>query len=426
MMMRVHWGMAVLALAVQAPALHATPPAVAAVLAIERPNVVLIIADDLDTATFNRGVSLGLFPNITALAVRGSVFTNAFVTNAVCCPARVTLLTGQYSHNHGVRTIHPPTGGISAFDDRSTLAVWLKQGGYRTGHVGKYLNGYGSADANRDGVRDEHDIRYIPPGWDDWQSLFEPSSSWMYHYAVNDNGVFSVYGAGEPDYQTDVLADRAADFIVESAQLPSSTPFFLSVSPSVPHMEVAPDIKAGTYPDAWPWTVRPAPRHIGTVNRPLDLIPSLNEIDVSDKPEWVQQLPVLTAQDREYLRIKSQSRLAALRAFDDLVGTLVETLRVTGELDNTFVVLTSDNGYHLGEHRLTEKLTAYEESIRVPLIVAGPGVPSQLLRQMVTNTDIAPTIVDVANVQPGLPADGLSMRPVVGISRRHMAAAFPD
>ena len=116
-------------------------------------------------------------------------------------------------------------------------------------------------------------------------------------------------------------------------------------------------------------------RHIGTVNGPLDLIPSLNQIDVSDKPEWVRQLPVLTAQDREYLRIKSQSRLAALRAFDDLVGTLVETLRVTGELDNTFVVLTSDNGYHLGEHRLTEKLTAYEESIRVPLIVAGPGVP---------------------------------------------------
>jgi arylsulfatase A-like enzyme len=313
-----------------------------------------------------------------------------------------------------VRTNYDPGGAVRALDDRSTIATWLQGAGYRTSFVGKYLNGYGSLDVNRDGVRDINDIRYVPPGWTDWQALFDPTTYRMYHFAINDNGAFAVHGGSPADYQTDALASRAARFIHASETADDAAPFMLVVMPTAPHVEVPTEFTLEQYSDVWRFTIRPAPRHAGTIGFGLPGPPSFNESDVSDKPGWLRDTrPALAEVDTAYVRHKYQARLGSLRAVDDMIGTIVAALTATGEMENTVLIFSSDNGYHLGEHRLGEKLDAYEESIRVPLYVAGPGVLRQSLAQMVANNDLAPAIADFAGVTPGLPVDGRSFKPLL-------------
>ena len=180
-------------------------PAVGFASPVTRSNIVVVMADDLDVHTLNRAISRGYMPNLVRYIVsRGVSFSNAFVTYPVCCPSRATFLTGQYAHNHNVRSNLSPSGGVTKLDDASTIGTWLHDAGYRTGYVGRYLNDTGRSDVNKDNVRDVNDINYVPPGWDDWQALFEPSTSWMYNFAINDNGVFAVHGSTETEYQTDV------------------------------------------------------------------------------------------------------------------------------------------------------------------------------------------------------------------------------
>jgi N-acetylglucosamine-6-sulfatase len=183
---------------------------------------------------------------------------------------------------------------------------------------------------------------------------------------------------------------------------------------SAPHNELWLGIPADTYRDLWPWSIRPAPRHVGTVPIGLPPVPSFNESDLGDKPPWLQAHPPLTAEDAAYARRKYQDRLAATRAVDDLVGTLVQALARNGELETTVLVFTSDNGYLIGEHRLPEKLYAYEESIRVPLVIAVPGGPAgQSAGQLVVNNDLAPTIAEMAGATPDLAVDGRSLLPLL-------------
>ena len=138
-----------------------------------RPNIVVIMADDLDVGSLTTLETIGYMPNLTThVILPGMRFTNSFVTNSLCCPSRATFLTGQYAHNTGVRSNNPPDG-ISNFDDRSTVATWLHDAGYRTGYVGKYLNGYGQVDVTGDGMLTGTDHAYVPPGWTDWQGLLD-------------------------------------------------------------------------------------------------------------------------------------------------------------------------------------------------------------------------------------------------------------
>jgi arylsulfatase A-like enzyme len=379
-----------------------------------RPNVVVVMADDLDSRAFGRMLGLGLLPNVqAALVARGVTFRNSFASNPLCCPSRATFLTGQYSHNHRVLSNAPPNGGVVRMNDRSTLATWLQAAGYRTSMVGKYLNYYGMDDINKDGARNALDALYIPPGWSDWQALVDPSTYLMYGYTMNDNGAFVTYGDGPADYQTDVLAARAVRFI-DAGEAEDDVPFFLSVFTSAPHNELWVGIPADTYQDLWPWSIRPAPRHLGTVTVGLPPVPSFNEGDVADKPPWLRAHPPLTTEDVAFARRKYQDRLGAMRAVDDLVGTVVQALARNDELQTTVLVFTSDNGYLVGEHRLPEKLYAYEESIRVPLVIAVPGGPGpHSAGQLVLNNDLAPTIVEMAGATPDLAVDGRSLLPLL-------------
>jgi arylsulfatase A-like enzyme len=385
--------------------------------AAPRLNVVVIMADDLDVHALDTMVALGRMPAFKANFLDSGIrFTQSFVTNALCCPSRATFLTGQYSHNHGALSNTRPNGGVTRLRDESTLATWLDEAGYRTGYIGKYLNGYGLNWVNvPDSPLPQHDPRYRPPGWDDWQGLVDPTTYRVYNYVISDNGTLVRYGRRRQDYQTDVLAERAASFITRTPG-----PFFLAVNPLAPHIEVE-GVQTYRWRNSWQWAIRPAPRHEDSVTVGLlpALKPSFNEPDLSDKPVW---RPQLDAEDlagapgtpRGGLLAQYRSRLASLRAVDDLIQRVFRALRITGRLANTVVIFTSDNGYLYGEHRLSGKLAAYEESIRVPLYVHVPwSAQPRTVDRLVTNADLAPTIAELAGAVPALPVDGRSFAPLL-------------
>jgi arylsulfatase A-like enzyme len=377
-----------------APPPHATPKAGGA-----RLNLVLVLTDDQTLE------SLRVMPQTLRLvAEAGTTFSNAFVSFPLCCPSRATLLTGQYAHNHGVRGNQPPGGGVGALDQTNTLPVWLQGAGYYTAHVGKYLNGYGEV------VPPD-----VPPGWSRWLALVDPSTYSLYDYTLSDDGALVHRGSDPADYQTDVLAAAAERVIRERA---GRGPFFLSVAPVAPHLERSDAGGKGKAP-------RPAPRHAGRfAGEPLPAKPSFDEADVSDKPRSLQRLPRLTAAVQANVVETYRAQLASLLAVDDLVARLVGTLAEVGELDRTLLVFTSDNGFFHGEHRIRDgKFLPYEEAVRVPLLVRGGGFPVGVTAtQLVSNVDLAPTLLAAAGAEPGRVLDGepllpLALDPGAGRSR---------
>jgi N-acetylglucosamine-6-sulfatase len=351
-----------------------------------RPNIIFIVTDDLDAASASKVPPLKGY-----IADKGLTFDNAFVTSALCCPSRATILTGQYPHNHLVRSNVPPVGGFKTFRElgreRSTLATWLDEAGYETALFGKYLNGYGKVGRN-----------HVPAGWDEWYGAVEPTQ-------LNQNGQLVTYEADT--YLDDALSGLAQDFVRRQER--KDAPFFVYLSTHAPHAPAKPSLRhEDLYEDLR------APR-----------APSFDEADVSDKPRWVRNLSLDSAEERRIDELYSK-RLKTMAAVGEMIGGLLRTLEQTGKLDNTYLVLTSDNGYHMGQHRLgLGKQTAYEEDIRVPLMIRGPGVPAGISRdEMVLNNDFAPTFADLAGLPPPASVDGRSFASLLDRSQRNDPASW--
>jgi N-acetylglucosamine-6-sulfatase len=358
-------------------------------LSPRQPNVVVVMTDDQTVESMRV-----MQRTRRLLGAGGLTFANSFVSYPLCCPSRATLLTGQYSHNHGVESNAPPSGGYAKLDHANTLPVWLQQVGYHTAHIGKYLNGYGTLNPTE-----------VPPGWSEWYATVDPSTYDFYGYTVNENGTLKTYGQAPADYQTDVHTRRAVDVITR--QVGSDQPLYLSVAYLAPHAD-APDghDDNGHLPD-------PAPRHQGAfADEPLPRPPSFNEPDVADKPAFIRALPPLGQQRIRQVERNYRARLASLLAVDEGVAAIVGALERTGRLDDTYLVFTADNGFFHGEHRIpTSKFLLYEESARVPLLLRGPGItPGTTATGKVANIDLAPTVVALTGAQAGRPMDG---RPLV-------------
>jgi N-acetylglucosamine-6-sulfatase len=363
-----------------------------------KPNLLVIMTDDLETD------DLKALPSVRGLAEQGTTFSNSFVGYSLCCPSRATYLTGQYNHNNGVLSNAPPDGGFGRLDHTNTLPMWLQAAGYHTTHIGKYLNGYESASFHTT----------VPPGYSDWQGLAIGTYR-MYDYSINDNGTLVPYGTAPADYQTDVLANRAVAAI--RARVRSSQPFYLKFSPLAPHGSGAVAGHNGQGPD-------PAPRHRGAfAGEPLDVGPAYDEVDVSDKPASIQGLPRISAQARAGIDTRNRRRLASLLAVDEAITRMIAELRAAGELDQTIIAFTSDNGWQEGEHRVVQgKVRVYEPSIRVPLIIRGPGFAAGAVAPaMAINVDLPRTLAAVAGAVPGRVQDGLDLREVAGGSQRALA-----
>lgn len=358
-----------------------------------KPNVVVVMTDDQTLE------SMRVMPGVRrVLADRGTTFERAFVSNSLCCPSRSTFLTGQYSHSHGVLGNRPPDGGYARLDKSEWLPIWLQRAGYRTVHIGKFLNGYGIDSPPTE----------VPPGWSEWYASVDPSTYSFYGYTLNENGALNTYGFDRNPlfYSTDYFGERALSVIARMGE--TRTPFFLSVAFLAPHSGGPRD------PDDPPGLASPspAPRHRDRfAGAPLPADPSFNEADVSDKPTFLQGRPPIGAARARAIEENYRQRLESLLAVDEAVVRMVDALRSEDELDNTLIVFTSDNGFFHGEHRVPNgKVLVYEPSIRVPLLMRGPGVPEGARRrQLVTNADLAPTILEATGALPGKPQDGRSL-----------------
>ena len=361
------------------------------------------------------------------IAERGTTFATSVVSFPLCCPSRATFLTGQYAHNHGVQWNNAPTGGYYKLKQRETLPVWLRRVGYRTIHIGKFLNETG-----------ERDPTEIPKGWDDWHGSVDPSTYGYYDYTLNHNGVLKTYGDKPEDYSTDVYADLAAQAIRNATK--AGKPFFLNVAPLAPHtVAVASAARKEGLPAV------PAPRHTDRfATAELPRYPNFNEADISDKPAVEAFFPEpMTEEQIAALTDHYRGRMGSLLAVDDLVQHVVRALKRAGVYDDTDIIYTSDNGWILGEHRLRDpvsedgravgvKYVPFEGSSRVPLIAAGPDFPAgKKVRGVAVNADLASTIAAITGAEPKLPQDGLSLvraarRPAVLKNRAVLLETFEN
>ena len=347
----------------------------------ERPNLILIVTDDQTIAQLNEAT----MPNtLELLGEHGTTFTNAIVTTPLCCPSRATMITGQYGHNNGVLANRP--GYEALVQRRDVLPAWLHAAGYRTAHVGRWMNGFRKS---------------FPkgplPGWDRWFTLGE--SHTYFGYRINDNGREKHFGRGRQSYVTQVLNGVARRFIQRAVKGPR--PFYLQLDHIAPHADGKKGDKSGACAHS---AIPPSRLPTGFEGATLATPPSFNEADVSDKPSFVHRRPPLNPGQIAELERQNRCRLATLPAVDEGIRRIVEELAKAGELDNTAIAFVSDNGYFFGEHRIrTEKYLAYEEAIRVPMLIrwpAGMGTPGAEVDAPVANIDLAPTFLSLAGAPP--------------------------
>jgi arylsulfatase A-like enzyme len=380
----------------------------------DRPNIVVIMTDDM------RDDELQWMPNVQRLiADRGVRFVNSFSPFPLCCPARASFITGQYTHNHGVWS-NAPEFSISALDESSTIATDLAMAGYQTAFVGKYLNGYGMEWGPPEGG---DFLRYIPPGWHDWRGSITalyapgtPEAGGTYDYfstTLNRNGSLRGHRGL---YQTRVFGHETADLVHGLARSPR--PFFLWSSFVAPHTggpNEPDDPEPVTREDGQKARIStPArPRDVkGLLDDHIDAPPdAVRQDDVTTKPGYLHQAPPLNQAETDALTVLTRQRAESLLVVDEEVERIVASLEATGELDRTVLVFLSDNGYLIGEHgALQKKRRHYEAAIRIPLLIAGPGIPEGEVRgDPFLITDLVPTFLELAGSRSPRVLDGVSM-----------------
>lgn len=341
------------------------------------PNILFILTDDQDT---DLGGMTHMKNVRNLLQEQGTTFSNMYTTTPLCCPSRASILTGRYSHNHEIVN-NSLSGNCSSKQwqntaEKHTFAVDAQKSGYSTYFIGKYLNQYGRKSVGG--------IEHKPPGWDDWYALV--GNSKYYNYTMSDNGSPEQHGHNfTEDYATNVMGRRAVQTLVRHANdhYFFYKPFLMMVSLPAPHSPWDTDPK---YADVYKDLKAPRTDHFNVLGK--------------DK-HWLlrQATNPMTSDSIDYLDNAYRKRLETLLSVDDLVKDLMTTLEKIKQIDNTYVIFSSDNGYHLGQFSLPlDKRQLYEFDIRVPLVIKGPGVSKNVTRaEPVLNIDIAATISDIVN-----------------------------
>ena len=355
------------------------PPA-----ATGRPNFVVIIADDMAYGLFGSGRRLPFLqlPNLQALAAQGVQFDHAFVTTSLCSPSRATILSGLYSHAHGVTANENQELAASI----PTFPMYLHQAGYKTAFIGKW-----HMDSSRDSPR---------PGFDHWVSFRGQG--------VYDDPALNVDGTvvKRSGYITDLLTDYAVEWLNQR----TSEPFLLVLAHKAPHAPF-----------------EPAPRHEGAFVGASLPEPGNFEDTFAGKPSWQRRYAVCGGTVTAFTECPDPqpptlavtpwpdhvpwmlNYTRTLLALDESVGRVLSTLDGRGLGRSTYVLFMSDNGFFLGEHRLGDKRVAYEESLRVPMVMRGPGIAPRTSSALVLNLDVAPTVLDLAGVPVPAAMQGKSL-----------------
>ena len=371
----------------------------------QKPNIIVLESDDQSVSQFQRAIMPRTFREIVD---SGTTFSQMVATPPLCCPSRAATITGDYPHNNGVidngRRAYP-----KLVDKENVLPVWLQRAGYRTGLVGKFIDGYVRAGG-----------RLPAPGWDHWFMFGKPRSYWG--PTILDNDRFRKFGSHR--YLTDVLNRDANQFV--RSHVGKKDPFFLWYAPWAPHRAEADGADRDAPACASNAKALPLPseyKRFKHAQVPDLSRPSFNESDVSDKPAPFDDLPPLSSGDVRTIKERWRCGAAALATFDRGIGEIVRTLRRAGELDNTMIVYTSDNGVSFGEHRIPHgKIRPTDEANRVPTVIR-PATSQIHARREVSDepvgmVEVAPTILDAADARPCNAGgcrtiDGTSMWPLL-------------
>lgn len=388
----------------------------------KKPNIIFFLMDDLDKVVMERFYPK-LLPSAIKLQEEGVKFKNAFVANSICCPSRATILSGLYPHNTSVFTNVGKYGGRQSFlHEDKTIATILQGAGYQTFMAGKYLNGFH--------FKGGGELPKLPLGWDEGHVFvdggFAAYRGYNYHLPNWKNGKQFVgeRGSKEEDYSTDVIKSKAINYLQSYVDSKNSKPFFMYLTPTCTHLPLPPASRHMARATDF-WEKNPLP-----TNRPNFYKVNLNEV-----PSWLRDSWTARTTNREkngYLmaRIgglppngyKSSDlswnqmdwflRVGNIMACDEFINEMVELTKKNGLFKNTVFIVTSDNGYNLGAHGLINKMAPYEESVRVPLFIAG-GSDTKIKKgfvekEWVSNIDFMPTIIELARVENPYTVDGLS------------------
>lgn len=341
----------------------AAAPGASSAAAPNSPNILVIVTDDQRAGPF-----LGM-PRTEEIFGSGLVYENAFATTPLCCPSRVSIFTGRYAHNHGVKYFNP-----SRLDQTTTVQSYLQANGYRTAIYGKYLNNW--------------QVVVDPPFFDDWATFPQSTAS------TYSGGEWNVDGTVREveEYSTDFIAAQASE-LLRSTESDDATPWFVYLAPPAPHEPYSPEpaYERSKVPD---WRGNPA----------------VFEKDVSDKPSYIRDVTRYCGFECG-TKIRS-AQIRTLMSVDDMVASVFGELEALGEAENTIAFYTSDNGLLWGEHNLNEKRPPYIPSIKVPLIMRWPQrIPAGRDERIVANIDIAPTILEAAGIpqRSDVPMDGMSL-----------------
>ncbi|GKT61402.1 hypothetical protein ColTof4_01483 [Colletotrichum tofieldiae] len=388
------WALALMLYAVAALAFQSEREQIPLALSNERKNVVIILTDDQD-ATMD---SVAYMPRLKEHIIdQGVSFANHFTTTAICCPSRVSLWTGRQPHNTNVTDVDPPYGGFPKFIAQGLndayLPVWLQDAGYATYYAGKMFNSHTVNNYNAP----------FMAGWTANNFLLDPGTYSYLNPIYQRNHDEPIHHKGR--HTTELIQEHAAQLLDDA--MDSGNPFFVALAPIAPHSNI--DANDG----GPPVMTEPVP-----LRRHADLfhdvtVPRTQSFN-PDRPSgasWIAGLPRLNATSVAALDAFYRQRLRALQGVDELVEQVIRRLEAAGRLDDTYVIFTSDNGYHLGQHRLPPgKECGYDEDIRVPFFVRGPGVAKGARVDAVTaHIDVAPTLFRVAGIELRSNFDGAPM-----------------
>ena len=354
----------------------ASPPANGS----KRPNIVFILTDDLSTDLVQ------FMPHVLQMQKDGVTFRNYFVTDSLCCPSRASIFTGRYPHDTGIYRNWGADGGYETFHSRgleqTTFATALSAAGYRTAMLGKYLNRYRPEKGSP-----------VAPGWTMW--AVAGNGYHEFNYTLSQDGKLVHYANNPTDYLTDVVSGLAIQFIKQSGH----SPFMIEVATFAPHR---------------PYT--PAPRDANTFpGLRAPQTPAFGAAPDPNAVQWLKSIPMLSDNDVARIDREYRRRAQSVLAVDKMIGDLQAALIQTGEINNTIFVFSSDNGYHLGEHRLLPgKQTAYDTDIHVPLIVTGPGIRAgSTVDEIAQNIDLCPTFTELAGATVPPNVNGRSLVPLL-------------
>ncbi|USW58936.1 Putative sulfatase, alkaline-phosphatase-like, core domain superfamily [Septoria linicola] len=376
-----------------------------------QPNIIFILSDDQDLHMDSLSYMPYLKKHITD---QGTTFQRHYCTVALCCPSRVSLWTGKAAHNTNVTDVNPPYGGYPKFVSQGLnsayLPLWLQALNYSTYYVGKLFNA-------------QNVDNYASPraaGWTGSEFLLDP---YTYEYL---NATF-VRNHEEPvsyegEYSTDVLASKAFDFLEDALHeyKDNGKPFFLTIAPTAPHSNVHMNTNIdGNFTEGSNTQSPPIPaaRHAHLFDDVV--VPRMPHFNPSEPQSvsWISRLPQQNQTNIDFNDHFYRSRLQALQAVDEMIDTLFSKLDTAGVIEETYIFFSTDNGYHIGQHRLQPgKQCPFEEDVNIPFIVRGPGIPKNTTTDIVTtHTDLAPTFLKLAGGELREDFDG-QVIPLHGLS----------